>query len=148
MFLSSLLLLALAPLVSAAPEVTLGQTTLVGRDISGLKQDFFGGIPFAEPPIGNLRLEPPVLKLQPTNNKSDFDATNFGPSCFQAASLTLQPLVGLLEQGPMSEDCLTINVFRPSGTKPNAKLPVVSSFSALLPILATRSHSLLKLFWT
>ncbi|KNZ71681.1 Lipase 2 [Termitomyces sp. J132] len=118
MFLSSLLLLALAPLVSAAPEVTLGQTTLVGRDISGLKQDFFGGIPFAEPPIGNLRLEPPVLKLQPTNNKSDFDATNFGPSCFQA-------VLGLLEQGPMSEDCLTINVFRPSGTKPNAKLPVL-----------------------
>jgi acetylcholinesterase len=28
---------------SAAPEVNIGHTTLVGRDVTGLKQDFFGG---------------------------------------------------------------------------------------------------------
>lgn len=43
MLISSLLLLSSASLAYAAPEVTLGQTTLVGRDIPGLEQDFFGG---------------------------------------------------------------------------------------------------------
>ncbi|KXN82866.1 Lipase 2 [Leucoagaricus sp. SymC.cos] len=71
-----------------APQVKKGNTTLVGRDVTGLEQDFFGGIPFAEPSVGNLRL------------------------------VVLPPLI-------TSEDCLTINVFRPSNLDPNAKLPVV-----------------------
>ncbi|KAG6867180.1 hypothetical protein C0993_005992, partial [Termitomyces sp. T159_Od127] len=91
-------------------------------------------IPFAEPPLGDLRLQPPVLKLTPTDNISRFDATNFGPGCLQPVSLTLsslkRPFEGLAHQPEggiaLSEDCLTINIFRPSGTKPNAKLPVVS----------------------
>lgn len=85
----------------AAPEVKIGKTTLVGRDISTLKQDFFGGmqmggccvfvslliqststaIPFAEPPVANLRLRPPVLKT--SLETKTFDASNFGPGCFQ-----------------------------------------------------------------
>lgn len=83
----------------AAPEVKIGKTTLVGRDISTLKQDFFGGmqmggccvfvliqststaIPFAEPPVANLRLRPPVLKT--SLDTKTFDASNFGPGCFQ-----------------------------------------------------------------
>ena len=42
------------------------------------------GIPFAEPPLGDLRLTPPVLKTQ--LNVSTFDASNFGPGCLQAVS--------------------------------------------------------------
>ncbi|KAG6809174.1 hypothetical protein H0H92_001307 [Tricholoma furcatifolium] len=113
---ASLVLLASASLTfAAAPQVQLGKTTLVGRDVTGLKQDFFGAIPFAEPPIDNLRLQPPVLKLTPTEQASTFDASNFGPAC-------LQPGVAA---SAMSEDCLTINVFRPSGISANAKLPVL-----------------------
>ncbi|RDB17172.1 Lipase 2 [Hypsizygus marmoreus] len=109
-------LLALSCLVSftsAAPQVQLGKTTLVGRDVTLLKQDFFGGVPFAEPPIGNLRLKPPVLKTRLT--QPAFDASNFGLACLQSG----------VPSGLISEDCLTINVFRPSGTAANASLPVL-----------------------
>ncbi|KIM41288.1 hypothetical protein M413DRAFT_445322 [Hebeloma cylindrosporum] len=106
-------LLALLSLVYAAPQIKVGKTTLVGRDITGLKQDFFGGIPFAEPPLGNLRLKPPVLK--PHLDVETFDASNFGKGCLQAGNVPMA----------FSEDCLTINVFRPSGLKSNAKLPVL-----------------------
>ncbi|KAG6917479.1 hypothetical protein DXG01_002342 [Tephrocybe rancida] len=111
----SLLLLTSVSLALAAPEVKLGQTTLVGRDVTGFKQDFFGAIPFAEPPIGKLRLQPPVLKLLPSDKPTRFNATNFGPGCFQAVG----------DPSLLSEDCLTINILRPSGTKANAKLPVL-----------------------
>ncbi|KAH9474384.1 Lipase 2 [Psilocybe cubensis] len=97
----------------AAPQVKLGKTTLVGRDITELKLDFFGGIPFAEPPLGKLRLKPPVLKTK--LDEKTFDASNFGKGCFQQSSSVTE----------FSEDCLTINVYRPSGLKSNAKLPIL-----------------------
>ncbi|KAJ3910399.1 esterase 1, partial [Lentinula edodes] len=101
------------------PEVQLGETTLIGRDVTFLEQDFFGGIPFAEPPLGNLRLQPPVLKM--SLDATTFDASNFGSSCLQPVSiLTLG-----IPIAELSEDCLTINVFRPSGVDPNASLPVM-----------------------
>ncbi|RDB17237.1 Lipase 2 [Hypsizygus marmoreus] len=98
-----------------APRITLGRTTIIGRDVTGFKQDFFGGIPFAEPPLGILRLKPPVLKTQ--LSVSTLNATDFGPAC-----LGFQPAI---PRDRLSEDCLTINVFRPSGIVPNASLPVL-----------------------
>ncbi|KJA23957.1 hypothetical protein HYPSUDRAFT_1079387 [Hypholoma sublateritium FD-334 SS-4] len=112
MLLSVVGLLSTLSLVHAAPKLQLGRTTLTGRDITGLKLDFFGGIPFAEPPLGNLRLRPPVLKTE--LDVKTFDASNFGKGC-------LQPSTSVTE---FSEDCLTINVYRPTGTKAGAKLPV------------------------
>ncbi|KAJ7111474.1 extracellular triacylglycerol lipase precursor [Mycena epipterygia] len=111
------LLTSLTPLVfvNGSPTIRLGETTLVGRDIAPLQQEFFGGIPFAEPPLGSLRLKPPVLKAD-LGISGTFDASEFGPGCLQ----TDIPLDAL------SEDCLTINVLRPAGTPANAKLPVVS----------------------
>ncbi|TFK31314.1 esterase 1 [Crucibulum laeve] len=103
----------LLTLVQAAPEVKIGQTTFTGRDVTGFQQDFFGGIPFAYPPVGNLRFKPPVLKTR--LDVSTFDASNFGPGCLQSGA----PL------GAVSEDCLTINVFRPSGTTASSNLPVL-----------------------
>ncbi|KAJ7579027.1 esterase 1 [Mycena floridula] len=105
-------LLGVKCISAVAPKVTLGKTTLVGRDVTLLHQDFFGGIPFAEPPLGSLRLKPPVLKT--SISTATFDASNFGPACLQATN-----------EFPISEDCLTINVFRPSGIQANASLPVL-----------------------
>ncbi|KAJ6625127.1 esterase 1 [Mycena sp. CBHHK59/15] len=105
--------LALLVGVESAPTIQLGNTTLVGRDITLLQQQFFGGIPFAEPPLGSLRLRPPVLKR--SLDSSTLNATEFGLACLQ----TGLPLTA------MSEDCLTINVLRPSGTPADAKLPVL-----------------------
>ncbi|KAL0578841.1 hypothetical protein V5O48_003165 [Marasmius crinis-equi] len=108
-----LLLLAFISAVSAAtPNVTLGNTTLVGREFSQFKHDFFGGIPYAKPPVGELRLQPPV---KAELNGTTFDASNYTASC-------LQPRLNMTE---MSEDCLTINVYRPTGVSEGANLPVM-----------------------
>ncbi|PFH50828.1 hypothetical protein AMATHDRAFT_3565 [Amanita thiersii Skay4041] len=111
---SKIFVLAFFPLAwAASPRVKIGKTTFKGREVTQLKQDFFGGIPFAQPPLGNLRLKPPVP--QTTLNVSQFDASNFGLACPQPG----------FQAELMSEDCLTINVLRPSGLSPHAKLPVL-----------------------
>ncbi|TEB32785.1 extracellular triacylglycerol lipase precursor [Coprinellus micaceus] len=101
-----LLIYAFSALICGAlaiPQVKLGQTTLNGRDVSD-KVEFYGGIPFAEPPLGSLRLSKPVLKTR--IDAKIFNASAFGKTCTQP-------------------DCLTINVYRPTGTSSKRKLPVL-----------------------
>ncbi|KAJ2921736.1 hypothetical protein H1R20_g15363, partial [Candolleomyces eurysporus] len=69
-----------AAMVHALPEVKVRGTTISGRDISS-NVEFFGGIPFAEPPIGALRFRPPVFKVQ--LNTTTFDAGKYGKACIQ-----------------------------------------------------------------
>jgi carboxylesterase type B len=107
------LLLSVLAIAWASPQLKFGSTTLSGQPISPAVE-FFGGIPFAEPPLGQLRLRPPIFK--PRLNVSTFDASDYGTSCPQPR------LFG--GDIPISEDCLTINVHRPIGTKPSDMLPV------------------------
>ncbi|KAF7376885.1 Carboxylic ester hydrolase [Mycena sanguinolenta] len=101
--------------LDASPTVQLGKTTLVGREISSVQQEFFGNIPYADPPLAGLRFRAPVLKS--SLDPGPFNATEYGPACLQIATgLTLNE---------MSEDCLTINVLRPAGTSSDSKLPVM-----------------------
>ncbi|RXW15268.1 hypothetical protein EST38_g10579 [Candolleomyces aberdarensis] len=109
---SPLLLLSLLTTVQAVSELKLGRTALSGREVSP-RVEFYGGIPFAEPPVGALRLRPPVLRSR--LNASRFDASEYGKACVQPLS----------DPSTLSEDCLTINVHRPKGLKPSAKLPVL-----------------------
>lgn len=44
MLLSVVGLLSTLSLVHAAPQIQLGRTSLTGRDITGFKLDFFGGM--------------------------------------------------------------------------------------------------------
>ncbi|KAJ2921870.1 hypothetical protein H1R20_g15226, partial [Candolleomyces eurysporus] len=106
------LLLSSLAVVQAIPEIKLGKTTLSGRDISP-RVEFYGGIPFAEPPVGALRLRPPILKTR--LDARTFNASEYGKGC-------LQPFA---DPSTLSEDCLTINIHRPKGLKSSAKLPVL-----------------------
>ncbi|KAF7343254.1 Carboxylic ester hydrolase [Mycena venus] len=56
---------------NASPTIQLGNTTLVGQNIPTFGQEFFGGIPYAEPPLAYLRLRPPVLKDLPLTQMSE-----------------------------------------------------------------------------
>ncbi|KAF9873224.1 carboxylesterase [Colletotrichum karsti] len=98
------------------PSVRLSNGTYVGVWNEQYAQDFFLGIPYAQPPIGSLRYAAP----QPLN--SSFEGTRsaaeYGWMCIGYGSDTAN--LG----SPVSEDCLTINVVRPAGTKPGDNLPV------------------------
>src|SRR4051794_3716922 len=77
----------------------------------------FKGIPFAAPPVGDLRWRPPQPVVPWTGVK---DATVYGHDCAQkpvaidAAPLGTEP----------SEDCLVLNVWRPAANT-SAALPVM-----------------------
>ncbi|KAI9454054.1 Alpha/Beta hydrolase protein [Lactarius psammicola] len=126
-------LAATTPLPSAPPIVTLDRGTFIGTTANGLNK--FLGIPFAQPPVGDLRFRLPKA-FGPYVGKHN--ATAFGPSCPQQAAplalpeglpnATLQYLSSLGTAGTiqMSEDCLTINVVAPAYVKPGSKLPVVA----------------------
>jgi carboxylesterase type B len=105
------------PVVVNVPEYG----RVVGRRQSGT--DFFGGVPYAAPPVGNLRWAPPE-QVQPWAPAS-LDATHFGPDCWQVADPLLNPAA---DPDRMSEDCLYLNIFSPAGASSrwkNNPLPVM-----------------------
>lgn len=106
--------------------------TIVGKAASSIES--FNGIPFAQPPVGPLRLKPPqalttalgridgtgIARACPqfffSNDPSNFPTNVLGTvlntPLFQAATIS-------------GEDCLTVNVQRPAGTTSSSKLPVL-----------------------
>ena len=74
----------------------------------------FQGIPYAEPPIGPLRWQPPTPKAA---WKKPLNATAFGNQCLQPNKVT----------DGYDENCLFLNVYAPVATlgKAEAKLPVL-----------------------
>ncbi|PVH74427.1 putative extracellular lipase [Cadophora sp. DSE1049] len=116
---SATILSAVAFLHEVAVRVRNG--TIVGKHVDYYQQDQFLGIPFAQPPIGDLRFNLPQSINQTW--ESPLNATEYGPMCIQyPLPIPLDPLDITYAQ---SEDCLTINVIRPSGTKTKDKLPVM-----------------------
>jgi len=108
--------------IGLAGETTLAQDrdALVVRTESGPVRgvhngavEAFLGIPYAAPPVGDKRWQPP----QPAESWTDArEAKAFGAYCASAKS----------PDGPRSEaeDCLFVNVWRPSDVSADARLPV------------------------
>lgn len=140
-----LILLSALPLVWAVPAQTKAATanptviisrpeaTVVGS--TGLnKIDKFNAIPFALPPTGSFRLRPP----QPIQTSlGTIHATSAAKSCPQflfstdkkdLPSSIIAKLINIpifQEITNAGEDCLTLDIRRPSGTQAHAKLPVL-----------------------
>ena len=66
----------------------------------------FKGIPYAEPPVGSMRWKPPVPM---SSWKGVRKATAYGPACFQP--LDKGKSIYSENPMPMSEDCLTLNIW-------------------------------------
>eukprot|EP00937_MAST-01D_sp_MAST-1D-sp2_P002463 g2463.t1 len=100
----------------AAPEAQTGFGSLRGTftanwDGSAAAEAFLG-VPYALPPTGERRFAPPADWAAPFAGGAR-NCTDFGPICPQSYA------------AGTSEDCLTLNVWRPAGTKAGDKLPVL-----------------------
>jgi para-nitrobenzyl esterase len=110
-----LILLALLPVNAAFADIT--QVKVTGGAISGTAENgisIFKGIPFAAPPVGDLRWKPPA-PVKPWSGLRKADA--FADACMQAPH----------SQGntaPVSEDCLYLNVWTPAKSA-GEKIPVI-----------------------
>ncbi|KAH9030327.1 carotenoid ester lipase precursor [Lactarius pseudohatsudake] len=121
-----------APTIPATcPIVTLDRGTFIGTTTDGVNR--FLGIPFAQPPVGDLRFR---LPRAPGPYSGTHNATAFGLSCTQQATTLAIPnglpqeTVDLLTSGSGAtildgEDCLVLNVVAPSQAGRGSKLPVV-----------------------
>jgi para-nitrobenzyl esterase len=113
------LALGLATALNADPlTVKTEQGKVHGKTINDGKVRAFLGLPYAAPPIGDLRWKAPQ---PPAKWKGDRDATAFGAHCAQ--NHVFDDMV-FQDNGP-SEDCLFLNVYTPADAKEDAKLPVM-----------------------
>jgi para-nitrobenzyl esterase len=102
-----------APACGGATTVTTNSGAVCGLVKDDV--DEWLGVPYAAPPIGDLRWQPPQPSVGWTAVRS---ATAFGSSCIQRFT------PGAPTDG-QSEDCLYVNVWAPSGTRPSSRLPVM-----------------------
>jgi para-nitrobenzyl esterase len=106
---------AVALPAAAAERVTIKAGALEGAVADGVSS--FKGIPFAAPPVGDLRWRAPQPAQPWTGVKP---ATEYGHDCAQLPFPGDAAPLGT----PPSEDCLVLNVWRPA-VRPAAKLPVM-----------------------
>jgi para-nitrobenzyl esterase len=114
------LVTALGLLVVSSVNAQIREVEVTGGRVSGVVTDGIGafkGIPFAAPPVGELRWKAPQPVSRWTGVKA---ATTFGASCVQDVSFLR--LFGAPEE--TSEDCLYLNVWTPA-QRANARLPVM-----------------------
>jgi para-nitrobenzyl esterase len=108
----------LAPAAAGAPadpiRIDSGQISGAACGADGAVR-VYKGIPFAAPPVGDLRWKPP----QPVKPWDGVRAcTEFGPWCPQPKAVMGR------ETGKQSEDCLYLNVWTPA-RKSDERLPVM-----------------------
>jgi para-nitrobenzyl esterase len=96
---------------SSDPSVVqTGQGPAKGTVTNGVSE--FLGLPYAAPPVGQLRWKPPAAPAQYTGT---YDASTMRSQCVQGSATA-----------PMgSEDCLYLNIYRPGNASSTAALPVI-----------------------
>jgi para-nitrobenzyl esterase len=89
-----------------------------GKTINDGKVKAFLGLPYAAPPVGDLRWKAPQ---PPVKWMGERDATKYGARCAQGH---VHDDMSFLDSGE-SEDCLFLNVFAPAAATRKSKLPVM-----------------------
>ncbi len=137
-----LLVCLLVEIVAMGVAAVAQQTPPVVRVESGQLQGVsddgvvsYKGIPFAAPPVGELRWRPPQSAARWTGVRQ---ATEFGADCMQgrfgpppppSGAPTTRPSATSTPAAPAmsapSENCLFVNVWTPASAAPGAKLPVM-----------------------
>jgi para-nitrobenzyl esterase len=99
----------------AVAQVKTTAGTVRGTATADDQIRIFKGIPFAAPPVGDLRWQPPRPAV-PWSGV--LDATNYGPRCLQGQ------IFGDIVFKEKSEDCLTLNIWTPAKAASD-RLPVM-----------------------
>jgi para-nitrobenzyl esterase len=106
----------LAVWAAHAPTVAVAGGTIRGAEGDGVR--VFKGVPYAAPPVEELRWKPPAIVVPWDGIR---DATEFSPDCpqvsFDPTSFYHRP------PSPQSEDCLCLNVW--TAARPGEKRPVM-----------------------
>ena len=118
------------PAVSGKSAGKTGVVHTAAGDVSGVlsedgKVEVYAGIPYAEPPVGDLRWREPVPK---TPWEGVLEADSFAPMSMQTRNLpiyySLAQIIGYHDyrislsdnyREPVSEDSLYLNVWKPAG---------------------------------
>lgn len=104
-----------------SPQPRISTTSGILNGFSNGSVNVFLGVPYSQPPVGNLRWRTAL----PANAPGiEIDATQFGAACLQFSA----PLDVFLEAGistmptKQSEDCLFLNIWAPQSGR---QLPVI-----------------------
>ncbi|KAF5011699.1 hypothetical protein FDECE_2208 [Fusarium decemcellulare] len=105
------------------PRVSIQNGTILGTRNQELRQDHFLGIPYAQPPVNSLRFQRPRA-LDKYWENGTLSANEYGPFC-RGVPLSLPGFTQQNFRFRHSEDCLTLNIVRPSNCHGGSKLPVL-----------------------
>ena len=105
-----------------SPAIQIDSGGLRGLQVGGNNDVIaYKGIPYAAPPLGELRWKPPQ-PVEPWRGVRD--CFEFGPAAPQVTPMLLASLPEMAVGAPLSEDCLYLNVWTPAHHIGN-KLPVL-----------------------
>ncbi|MEM1142709.1 MAG: carboxylesterase family protein [Pseudomonadota bacterium] len=106
---------------SERPNIQIGNTLLKGLSVATPSVEAFLGVPYAQPPVGELRWSPP--KSQTPSAPRTIDASAFANACMQGSHQTdwyhgvIEDFGGdpaVFPAPSVSEDCLYLNIWRPA----------------------------------
>ncbi|KAJ6503899.1 Alpha/Beta hydrolase protein [Mycena sanguinolenta] len=104
----------LGPVVDLGYAAYAGNTTSPATGIDHGPVAFYGNIRYVQPPLGNLRFRAPAMLDESGVASEVIDARDWGPPCIQRPAVV----------GIGSEDCLTLNVWKPTNASAGDSLPV------------------------
>ena len=109
---ASILAIAFAAHAATPVKAKIDSGVIAGSSDAGV--NVFKGVPFAKPPIGELRWAPPQT---PAKWNGEYDATQFKLPCPQTTNPDGKTPNGGGVAGPTQEDCLYLNVWAPANAK-------------------------------